>query len=251
MQVPKLNVTSGLLVAMFCGFVFAFLPGGRVFAAEWLACDGSLAKPWNLVTYPFFDFQIGIGLIFLIFSWVWLYMIGNDVERKLGKVPYLLTFFAYTAFAGLLVSQTANAVGSLMVINSCWLPVSALTCYWAGSDRSRVVMMWGVVPLQSKLLAIVTALILLFTYGAGNPMIGVVATVPCLVGWLHGSGVFKPRQKMVVSGRGQRAQDPKEFEGYIDKVRSREKERAEREKLRKLFESSVGDESSDPGDPDR
>jgi hypothetical protein len=108
----------------------------------------------------------------------------------------------------------------------------------------------GVVPLQAKWLALITALIDMFTFGAGQPIVGVMAVVPCAVGFFHGSGsVFRPKSKMVVSGRGQRAQDPKEFEGYIDKVRSREKERIEREKLRKLFESSVGDESSDPEGP--
>ena len=95
-----------------------------------------------------------------------------------------------------------------------------------------------------------TAVFDFFTFGHGMPLVGVMAVVSCGAAFVHGSGFrFSTKKKPVVSGRGNRAQSQKEFEGFIDKVRTREKERDERERLRRLFESSVEDGDDGPVEP--
>jgi len=223
-------------------FLIGWTPGTAGKVVELLGCDGSFAKPWTFLTYPFAAVAGGRGILFLVFELVWFYWIGTSTEKSDGVKNYLLAFFGYTLLSALSTAFVGSLLGFPNLLAGVWLPLSALTCLWCARNQTASIRLLGVIPVSGKILAVITAVGNLLMYGSGAPVLGVLAVLPCVVGWLHGSGViFGKKQSMVVSGRGQKAQDPKEFDKFLGQVRSKEKERAEREKLRKLLEGGSSD----------
>ena len=236
------SATIGLIVAMFLTFVLAWIPSMSHGVVTWMGCDGSLAKPWTFLTYPFAWNGEGSGIIFLAFEWFWFYWIGTSLESSDGWNGLLLAFFGYTLLAGLLTALCGHLLGWHGILLGAWLPVSALTCVWAGRNPKMEIRLMMFIPVSGKILAILTAAANLFIYGTGFPLVGALAALPCVVGWLHGSGVLLGRRKTtVVSGRGNRAQSPQEFERFISQVRLKEKEREERDRLRRILEDGPSD----------
>jgi hypothetical protein len=107
-------------------------------------------------------------------------------------------------------------------------------------------MLFGFLPLTGYWLGWATVIMDLLLYGAGAPVVGVLACVhlggaalfasdrlPYLP---YGSGDYRPGRKVKVNekeavGRGQVRYD----QTYFDEVKRREKEREEQERLKKLF----------------
>jgi hypothetical protein len=233
----KPTATLALIAAMFVMFVVAWIPTMTRSVVEWLACDGTLNKPWTYLTYPFAWNGDGTGFVWLALGWLWLYWIGTSIEASDGWKGLLLTFFGYTLLAGFLTAFCGHLAGWPGTLFGAWLPISAMTCIWAGRNPAAIVRLMMCIPVSGKVLAVITAAIDLFLYGTGYPVVGLLAALSCLVGWLHGTGaIFRKRKPTIVSGRGHRAQSQAEFESFITQVRSKEKEREERERLRKLLE---------------
>jgi len=227
---------------MFVTFVVAWVPSMSTGVVEWLGCNGTFVKPWTFLTYPFATTGSGAGIIFDALQWFWLFWIGSSIEKSDGWKGLLLSFFGYTLLAGLLTAACGRLTGPPVLLVGPWLPISALTCVWAGRNPAAIIRLMMVIPVNGKILAVVTAATDLFIYGAGAPFIGVLAALACVVGWFHGTGaILARREKPVVSGRGQRAQNPKEFDQFMTQVRAREKEREERERLRRLLEGGPSD----------
>jgi hypothetical protein len=130
-----------------------------------------------------------------------------------------------------------------------------LTVAWCFRNAGQSVNLYGILPIRAPWIAAITAASLLFSYGAVNPLLGLLAVAPLFVAMLfaqnklpiafgagRSSGGFgfggATSKKKVHATRAQAQYD----EAYYDDVLRREQERDERERLRKLFESSLKDD---------
>lgn len=241
------TATLGLIVALALAYVLAW--GGLDSAIlQLIAFVPSLAgaQPWSFVTYPFFSWGLGSDALWQILLLVWLWWVGNDIERENGPKALLLAFFAFA-----LLGSLAVYIGSFVTpAGGIWgpgLPVSALTVAWCARNPSQQIRIWGILPVTGLILAAVTAVVTVFGIGArpNTPVIGLFALAPLAAAWFWGSSRFRfaPYGRSAVKLSGAEARRKKaEVEKYLDDVRKREKDREERERLRKLFESSLEDD---------
>jgi len=108
----------------------------------------------------------------------------------------------------------------------------------------------AIIPIPGWLLAWLTAAITLFGYGTAYsaPLMGAFACLHLLLAYFYASNRI-PNLAYGRAGGPTNYQNLKRTErmdkSYFDDVRKREQDRAEREKLRKLFEDSMTD------DPDK
>jgi membrane associated rhomboid family serine protease len=221
-----------------------FLAGKGMMA---LAFTG-LSRPWTLFTYPWaympFD---GFGLIcFLLLVW-WLLMVGGTVERELGTRKFALFMLAMAVVPALVLGLTAPILNAAPILAGPFLAVGGLTVAWGTRHPNSPVMLYGVLPLAAKWIALLTVAGTLFGFGFGNPLLGVLACSGYALAYAFASGKLKPfpygRSGYAGGGFGgkkhaNRAQAQYD-EAYYDDVLRRERERDERERLRKLFESSL------------
>jgi hypothetical protein len=104
-----------------------------------------------------------------------------------------------------------------------------------------------VIPIKAKWLAVITAALVLFGYGTPYPIVGVFACFHLGLAWAFASEKLKFLPfKAGPSSKALKRTDMMSREFYDDAKR-RQKEREEKDALRKLFERSL---ISDPDDPD-
>jgi len=239
-------VTVTFIVLFVVGSLAFWLSGGR--GIEALAVDpDALSRPWTLVTFPFA--YIGVGgffeLIFFLLMLAWLYYAGGSVEREIGSGAFALVWVGFCLLFSALIVAAMAAMGAQTVVAGPLLPVSAVTVIWAARNPAMRINLYGLIPLSAKILALLVALGVLFQYGFGNPLLGVVAALPLVGAWLYGSDriPFLPYRREVAKVDKKRRQRE---EQYLQEVVQRERERVERDRLRDLFErSGIRDEPRD------
>ena len=234
-----------ILIAGIIGcFLTSWFSQGQLFGANWFAMDPAVAgqRPWTLVLYPFSSFPVGEAFIFLLFDCWWLWLIGGSVERDLGAVRYVAFFFAMT-FLGALAFWFGSALtGDLRHLIGAFLPIAAVTIVWGTRNpNSQIILL--VIPISGKWLAwLAGALVFLST---DSPKLALFACAPLILAWAFAADKLPipykatPRSKRVSGG----VASPREKD-YYDEVRKREQDRRERERLRKLFESSLDEPQS-------
>lgn len=238
--------TMGLVMSLAAAFLAAWLMANGQ-TMESLAFLAAPLRLWTFLTYPLAFPPGGGGFLYLVLECFWLFMIGTQLERWLRPAGLLVSFFGYAALSAALAWLVHLTSGADFVLSGPLLPVASLTCVWAGRNPDSPILLFGIIPLAAKWIALLLALGALFAYGIGAPAVGVAVALPCLLAWFQGRrrvSLFE-RQKTVVTGRGQRAKSETEFDAFMKKVKDKEKERDEREKLRKLLESGTEDGPQD------
>jgi membrane associated rhomboid family serine protease len=232
--------TIGLIAGMAASFVIGWFPSAGGEAARLLAFDGTFARPWTLVTYPFV--LLGGQLFVFLFLCLWLAVIGQQLEPRLGPARLLGAFFLL-ALSGSLALSTVGAP-----LTGPTLPVAGLTALWCGLHPLRTIMFMLVLPLQARWLALLTAAFVFFGSGPGNVAVGALSLAPLALGWSAARWLGRERagSQAAPVGRGS-AKSPAEFEAYMESVRRKERERREQERLRRLLEGDPG--AGPPTDP--
>ncbi len=227
-------------------FFASWATAGTGGIAEPLAFRG-FDRPWTCLTYPFAFVSPGSEFFWIVMAWVWLYVVGEALEARIGWRNYVLSFLGYSALAAVCVGVGSILVARRVPLFEPWLPISALTCAWAATDPAGPVLLLGVIPVQRRWIAVLSVVSDVVYIGMASPIVGLMAALPCVLAWYVGNGAFSSgRRGTVVSGRGQKAQSSREFDEFITKVRSREKEREEQDRLRKLFEGGDDGTSGTP-----
>lgn len=239
--------TLGLILALVSTFLLAWTgvaPGLK----DQLAFDasGGLARPWTLLTYPFYSSGDGNGFLFFVILALWLWGIGGDLERRIGAPRYLGIWFGATLIGGLAIGIAAAVMGmGQFVLAGTLIPLGAITVGWGVLNPSATVQLMFVLPITGKWLAWLTYGIVLFGVGTGAPAAGVFACIPLALAHLYVLGRMPGLDFQRARSSGRIRNAPKQSDAYFDDVRKREKERDERERLRKLFESSLKDDEAD------
>ncbi|MCX7800401.1 MAG: rhomboid family intramembrane serine protease [Fimbriimonadales bacterium] len=227
--------TALLVVAIAGSFVLAFFGIGlRGLLA--FANASALERPWAFLSYPF---AMGRGdLLAALFGCLWLYGIGGQLERTWGRPRFLGFFFAMAALGALAFWVGGFLLGTGSVLAGPWMPLAAITVAWGTLFPNQPVTFMFVLPLTGRWLAWLSAILVFFS--SPNPAMALFACTPLALAWAYAGGRLgslgsaRPTER---SWRGTR-DDPR----YREDVRRRERERAERERLRRLFENSVRDE---------
>lgn len=204
--------------------------------------------PWTVLTY---SFAMSAGPIALLFSCLWFWGIGGSVERELGSPKFLAVYIVFATLSALAVLLGANLLGTRAILAGPWVVLSTMTIIWATRNPEAEVMFMFVIKIKAKYLGWISAFLVLFSVQGQDVRMAAFAAVPLALAYffaatkLPGLGYsrgasFTPRAKKVeMTGRGKVVR-----EGYFEDVKKREKDREERERLRKLFEGSVNDEEN-------
>lgn len=231
-------VTAAIVAGMAIGFLASFISGGRLLLPL-LAFDPGGA-PWTLLTYPF---AYPPGAIFsVLFGALWLWGIGGSVERELGSQRYAAFFFAMTVLGavGLWLGSVLTGVSQPLV--TAWMPTAAVTVAWGTRNPSLPLTFMFVLPLTGRWLAWLAAI---FVFFGTDARLAVFAALPLALAWLYAANrlAFLPWSAGGRGRRPDRRREQRRFTEFKTKVDDRVKEREERERLRKLFEGSLSDDS--------
>jgi hypothetical protein len=234
--------TGGLVATLVIFFLILWLGGIWVFRSLAFDSATALTKPWTFFTYPFVT-GAGTGPLGLFFLCMWLWGIGGWVEKDLGTPKYLATWFAFSGLCALGVFIGSLVLGHSGAFVGAWTAVAALTIIWGTRNPDAPLRLMFVLPITGKYLAWLAAALVLF---GTTPAMAPFAAVPLALAYAFAAN----KLPFATYSRGGYATKPSRQETmrdkrYYEEVRHREKEREERERLRKLFEGSLTD------DPDR
>lgn len=211
------------------------------------------SQPWTLLTYPwaYSPFYDGLAILFFVFLCMWMFFVGGLVERDLGSVKYLLLWLVMILLPALFIILLGPVVGNKAIVSGMFLPEAGITMVWCVRNPKYPIMLYGIVPVAGKWMGWITAGATILISGAGNPIFGVVCSLHLIVAVLYAANMIPfwaySRGGSLV-GKRKLSDSPylKKHErmgkAYFDDVKKREKERDERERLRKMFESSIQDD---------
>ncbi|MBS1716920.1 MAG: rhomboid family intramembrane serine protease [Armatimonadetes bacterium] len=229
-------VTTGLIAAISIGFLGVFFLKAPFYDA--LALGPSwLSQPWTLITYPF----VFGGFLSALFLGLMLWMIVRFVESDMGSNRFAALFVGITLFNAFAFLVMMSLMGFPPQMAS-YVPFSALFVTWCSRNPNAEIRLYGIIPIQAKWLALIDAGFTFFGIGSVHPLLGAVALLPLIFCWF-----FAANQIPGLSYRAQYKKSKAEVQkenAFFDDVRKRKQEREERERLRKLFESSLEDDAS-------
>lgn len=250
--------TYGLAGAAIAVYVISWMMKGALLEPLAFWVDGS--HLWGLVTYPFASAGSGQFILWFLVEIYWLYWVGASAESALGAGKYLAFFFVSSALAAIFVWIGAIILGIHYaggpILAGLELPLAALTVAWGVRHRSQSILLMFIIPVQGMVLVWLTLAFVLFRYGSilENPIMGLFASLHLGAAYLFADNRIPNLPFRRGSSRDE-SRRRKEAElrdaAFREDVRQRKQERAERERLRRLFEGSMTDDGSGSDDEDR
>lgn len=232
--------TYGLIALLSLTFLIQWFSGNFTLFEWMMLGSGELGqKPWSLITYPFIQ---GGPFFWFLIQLLWLYSIGTFVERDLGVTRMLLVWAISTVIGGLMFVLGHALSSSGGILAGALIPISTLTVLWAARYPQMETRIWGILPVKAMWIGWIAAGVILFDLGK-PPVVGVTCLVPLALAWAFAAGKLPlaygsaPLRKKKLGPRGRVYK-----EEYYDDVKRREVDRKERERLRKLFEDSLGED---------
>lgn len=242
--------TLGLVAAVAAGFLVSWF-GLREASLAHLAFSTTDPgqRPWVMLLYPFASYGNGQALLWELFSFYWLYIVGSRIEAELGGPKLLLAWGVVTVLGALGVWIGAITLHREVVLVGASLPLAAFTVVFGVRNRSAQILLMFVLPIPAILLAYLAVALVVFGYGNEQPLMGVFATIPLVFAWLYALDklpFWRYSTYRVRSQASDRRYDERQTR-LRDKARDRKRERDERERLRKLFERSVVEDENERG----
>lgn len=206
----------------------------------WLAYQTNEPTVWGIFTHVLYNDIIGA-----LFSALSLWSVGQSTERDNGTAKTIIFATIIAVLSTIAVHLGAAFVGTPGMMSSAWVVVGCLWVAWAVRYPNTPLCFFTLtIPGRWMALFGVIVTILAFTPYQLSPM----AVLPLGFAYLFASNKLPflayglPRRE-VTPPTGPRGIKPPRAD-YFDDVKRREAERTERERLRKMFESSVKDDES-------
>ena len=242
--------TRAIIFALVLSFVAGWTQSGRAENAVWenLRYSLEMSKPWTLFTYPF-GANMGAVLWFALGCWI-IYQFLSDLERRLGNLGTALFFFVVTFLGGLGYFIGTRIFGPSMIPPSLNLPVEVVVFTWCLVNPTAQILLFAVIPVPTRVLMWLCAAAVVIEQGWGNPWVGLLAGLPLLAVWPYATDrvpFMKFGQVPDLTEKKQQKRQDQSFDRFMSDVKRREHERAEKERLRKLFEDSLSDEDEKKG----
>lgn len=244
--------TLFLIASMLAVFVVSWLMKGKLAAP--LQFWTNWSQPWGLITYPWASAGQGQELFWFLIELYWLWWVGSAAEVQLGLKKYLGFFLISSVLAALFIYAALVMVAPglyLPILGGPGLPIAALTVAWGSRNRNQTILLMGLIPIPGWILAWLTVALTLFGYGSmySAPLVGLFACIHLGLAYLFAMnripGITYNQSAVGLRSRPNASilkKSEKLDKSYYDDVKRREKEREERERLRKLFEDSMKDE---------
>ncbi len=204
--------------------------------------ETAATKPWQLFTYllvPSYDL---IGLLFASF---WMWNIGTAIERDHHSPRFLSILALYTVLAALCLWLGSAITGISGVLVGAWGILSCVTVLWGTRYPNLTTLFMFVIPIKAKWLALLSVGLVFF---GSNPALAIFAALPLILAALFARdqlpikyGARTSSAKRSTKTRSGMSTSPE----FVADVRKREQERADRERLRKMFEDGMIDNEKD------
>jgi rhomboid family protein len=152
---------------------------------------GSLPPLATLITYQFFHADIGHLLGNMIFLWVF----GDDIERALGRLRYLV-FYLATGVIGGLVFVAYDAHSSIELIGASGAIAGVVIAYVMLRPCAKITVLLGIIPLRISAYWVVGLFVITQLWNLGATSKSEVAYWCHFGGMLAGAVLFplmKPR----------------------------------------------------------
>ena len=242
-SVPKrVTATSVIVAALGVGALFGLL---FPYAARYLDFNPLLAlsRPWSYFTYPLtVPLEGGFaGPIFTVFLLLWVYQIGTQIESALGMPRFIGLWLAGTLLPAILFTIP----GTQAPLSGPMLPVAVLTVAWATRNANSQLMIFGIVPLAAKWIGAIFALGVFARYYPLGVAPALVSLLPLALTYAFAAEKIPGLAWAAPAVNRKKSKEEKRKEiDFLDEVRKREKERDEKERLRRLLEGPSADDDS-------
>lgn len=239
-------VTVAIVILLAGSFLVGWLSEGRWMGSELAFFPVDVAvRPWTLVSYPLGNIGNFLGVLF---SCLWLWGIGGTVERDIGSRAFAIFWLAMSALGALFFWVGYIVLGEQAGLFGPYVPIAATTVVWGTRYPELQVMLMFVLCIKAKYVAWISVGLVFF--GSYSPRLALFAIAPLAIAYLYASnkipGLAYGRSTSGGSGGGVKAGRGRMVsKQYLDDVKKREKERDERERLRRLFENSLDDKPDD------
>lgn len=235
--VPVTATMIGLIAIGFLLELFRAIPPNGL-SLETAAVS---SEPWTLVTYFMSSSRNPIATLFGLY-WIW--SIGPSVEFHLNCRRFAIGSFLLIFLSGVFGLLGAIASKEPGFMSGMWVWLSAVTIFWAARIPNLEVKLFMAIPVKAKVVAALSILTVMFTAPAP---IAIASALPLIVVGLIATNRLpdsfarksKPKQQNTIRNVGNVG------DKYFDEVRNRERQREEKERLRKLFEASMIDNEPD------
>lgn len=247
-------VTIGIIALSVAAFLIEWTLHPGLYQTLHFAAN-RIAMPWTAVTYPFASVGDGRNIVWFAFTLLWIWWTGSVIERDMGSGRFAAFWVAMSVLPALAFTFFYVLGVGTRPLFELWLPEAALTVAWATRYPNAVVRLI-VFPVEAKWVGALAAAGVLFGFGTPIPLLGVAACLHLALAWAIASNriPFLPYKApanggLFGGGRGAKVATRHGMmsESFFDDVRRREKERKEKEALRKLFERSLIDDPDEKG----
>lgn len=238
-------VSTAITAILVVTFVLGWLDPNRFLVP--LVYDPHLvgAKPWTILTWVLCGGAMGpIGLLC---AGVWFYGIGGIVEREMNSRRYAVFCLAVTLVTSLLVGVAA-LLGIAAMLSGAWVLLVAITVAWATRHPEQPITFMLVLPLKARWLAWISVGLLFF---AASPELAPFLIVPQGLVVLFASNRIpglRYQEMAVFTSPKPTARERAREKRFLDDVKRRETDRAERDRLRQIFEASLIEDPDPPRD---
>jgi hypothetical protein len=172
-------VTWSVIGAHTVTFIAAFIDGGSLWASLIFRTNTIREAPWSLLTYPL----IGAGgILWVLLGGYMMWLFGGSLERAWGGADYIRFLIMVTlgTAAGLWVGATL--LGRPGYLAGLGLPLAAAAVAWAAINPSERLLLYFVLPIESRWLAVGVAVLVFFTFPFP---LGLFALAGCAIAWWY------------------------------------------------------------------
>lgn len=201
-----------------------------------------LGAPWTFLSYPLFPAG---GLLAVLLGGWWLWGIGGIVERELGSLRYLAMIVLVTVLAPIFMWLGSMAMKLDGTLAGYWMILPTVTVAWATRHPSDNVLFMLMLPIQARWIGLISVL---FVFFGSPPQLAPFAVCPLALVWAFADNRLPISYGSSAARKGARSRSGPIDDSFLSDVYHREKEREERERLRKLFEGGLID-NEDKGPP--
>ena len=204
-QLPGLcPITWFVVGANAITFVIAFVGGGSLWNPFIFRTFAISDTPWSILTYPL----IGAGgIVWVLLGGYMMWLFGGSLERAWGAVDYVRFLVLVTAVTAGGLWIGAALLGRPASLAGLGMPLAAATVAWAAINPSERLLLYFVLPIEARWLAIGAAVLVFFSFSFP---LGLFALGGCAVAWWYvrpGRSLFSrgpPRTRSRLTGRPER-----------------------------------------------
>ena len=185
MRRSQIPVTLSLIAVCALLFLIDFFSRHMLALSPYFDFKTPFLTPLALISmfaYPL----LNPDFLTVVFASLWLFWVGGSLERSWGSARFALFFFGITAASGIGVyfgSLLMHEEGSFLR-GGLWLPVTSLTVAWATINPLQTVMLYGIVPIQARWIALFEVGVIYFVYYEGESVLGLFALTGALAAYL-------------------------------------------------------------------